>query len=244
MIAVIAKSISRKRQASSGRNSHVFAALGVAVLFLNGCTNSPFIGQAIVSSYKTCNVYQEEATLPASIRRVGILPLTSLNEDDAMDSGREALWPALMGELGRAQQFELVPVSAHELRAITGRAVWTGEEKLPLDFFEKLRDRLGIDGILFSRLTAYRAYQPLAVGWRLKLMEVEEPRILWAVDEFFDARVPEVAAAARRHAERHPETQSSLSDLQSVLLSPRRFGRYTASAVVETMPGHRERASR
>jgi hypothetical protein len=215
------------------------AVLATSLLFFVGCANSPFIGQSIVGSYKPSNVYLEEASLPPNVKRVAILPLTTLNDEAAMDAGREALWPALLGELGRARQFELVPVNADELRSITGRSAWTGEEKLPLDFFEKLRERLGVDAILFSQLTEYRAYQPLAIGWRLKLLEAEEPRTLWSVDEFFDARVPEVAAAARRHAERHPDTQSSLHDPQGVLISPRRFGQYAAFAVVETLPGRR-----
>ncbi len=94
-----------------------------------------------------------------------------------------------------------------------------------------------MDAVLFCRLTQYRAYEPLAVGWRLKLLDAEVPRILWAVDEVFDARVAEVAAAARRYAREHSEAVPSLQDSQSVLLSPRRFGQYTASAVVGTMPG-------
>ena len=57
------------------------------------------------------------------------------------------------------------------------------------------------------------------------------------MDEVFDARVAEVAAAARRYAREYPEAIPSLHDSQSVLLSPRRFGQYTASAVVGTMPG-------
>jgi hypothetical protein len=94
-----------------------------------------------------------------------------------------------------------------------------------------------VDAVLFSRLTQYRAYEPLAVGWRLKLFDTAEPQVLWAVDEVFDARVPEVAAAARRYAQQHPDAGPSVQDAQGVLLSPRRFGRYAASAVVETLPG-------
>jgi len=154
-----------------------------------------------------------------------------------MEFGRDSLGPVLWNELGRSRQFELVTVLPEELRLLTGRSGWSGEEKLPIDFFDKLKDKLGVDAVLFSQLTQYRAYEPLAVGWRLKLMDAEVPRILWAVDEVFDARVPEIAAAARRYAQAHPEAAGSLRDSQSVLLSPRRFAQYTASAVVGTMPG-------
>jgi hypothetical protein len=162
-----------------------------------------------------------------------------LTDEAGMEFGREALWPVLLNELGRVRHFEVVSVTADDLRLMTGRGAWSGEEKLPLDFFEKLKDRLGVDAILFSRLTQYRAYEPLSVGWRLKLMDADEPRILWAVDEVFDARVPEVAAAAVRYDQGHPDASSSLHDSRGVLTSPKRFGRYAASAVVQTLPARR-----
>ena len=205
-------------------------------ILIVGCKTNTLLSHVTVASYKPTNVYREDATLPAAIKRVAVLPLTTLGDEAAMDSGREALWPALVGELGRARHFEIVTVTPDELRLLTGRSLWSGEEKLPLDFFDKLKDRLGVDAVLFSRLTHYRAYEPLAIGWRLKLLDADEPHILWAVDEVFDARTPEVAAAARRYAQEHPDANSSLQDVQSVLVSPRRFGQYTASAVVETMP--------
>jgi hypothetical protein len=74
------------------------------------------------------------------------------------------------------------------------------------------------------------------VGWRLKLVDAAEPRVIWAVDEVFDARVPSVAAAARRYANGHPDAAPSLANDRAVLQSPRRFARYTANAVVATLP--------
>lgn len=206
-------------------------------LFFTGCATSPFLSDLGTSSYAPSNVYREEALLPSYIKRVAVLPLTTLTDEASLDFGRDSLWPVLLSELGRSRQFELISVPPEELRLLTGRSGWSGEEKLPSDFFEKLKDKLGVHAVLFSRLTQYRAYEPLAVGWRLKLLDAEVPRILWAVDEVFDARVAEVAAAARRYAREHPEAIPSLQDSQSVLLSPRRFGQYTASAIVGTMPG-------
>ncbi len=215
-------------------------AVGCAALLpplFAGCATSPFGGQAMVPSYKPSNVYREEVFLPSSIKRVAVLPLTTLTDEASIESGREALGPILLDELGRSRQFELVAVTPDELSLLTGRSAWTAEEKLPLDFFEKLRARLGIDAVLFCRLTQYRAYEPLAIGWRVKLLDADEPHVLWAVDEVFDARVPEVAAAARRYAQQHPDSASSIYGSQGVLISPRRFGQYTASAVVDTLPG-------
>jgi hypothetical protein len=206
-------------------------------LWLTGCATSPYLTDLGTPSYEPSNVYRDEALLPSYVKRVAVLPLTTLTDESSMDFARDSLWPVLLGELGRSRQFEVVTVPPEELRLLTGRSGWSGEEKLPVDFFEIMKDKLGVDAVLFCRLTQYRAYQPLAVGWRLKLLDAEVPRILWTVDEVFDAGVAEVAAAARRYANEHPEAVPSLQDSQSVLLSPRRFGQYTASAIVGTMPG-------
>ena len=60
----------------------------------------------------------------------------------------------LVAELGRARQFELVSVSADVLRLLTGRNSWSGEEKLPLDFFDKLKEKLGVDAVLMNTAIA------------------------------------------------------------------------------------------
>ncbi len=217
---------------------HLAAAVLLAGLLLSGCVRSGILSQAVTPSYVPSNVFKEAVSVPAQIRRVAVLPLSVLNEEDAdMAFGRDTLMPVLLGELNRARVFEVVTVSGDELRLISGKGVWNAEEKLPPEFFDRIKAKFGADAVLFSRLTMYRAYEPLAIGWRIKLIDADEPHILWAVDEVFDARDPSVAAAAVRHAQSSPDTASSLADSRSVLQSPRRFGRYTAHAVIETMPG-------
>lgn len=209
-----------------------------AGIFFSGCARPRILAQALTPSYVPSNVFKEGAVIPSQIRRVAVLPLSVMNEDDGdMTFGRDTLMPVLVGELNRARAFEVVTISVDDLRLISGKGVWSAEEKLPLEFFERIKEKFGADAVLFSRLTMYRAYEPLAIGWRIKLIDADEPHILWAVDEVFDARDPSVAAAAMKYAQHTPDTSSSLSDSRSVLQSPRRFGRYTASAVVQTMPG-------
>lgn len=207
---------------------------------LAGCASRPFFGStALVSSYEPSNYYVEENVLPADLRRVAMLPLV-VGEGAAtseMEFGRETLETVLAGELFRRRRFETVLVSPERLRRITGVSGWASGERFSEDFFDKLREELGVQAVLLPELTRYRAFEPLMVGWRLKLVDAAEPRVLWAIDEVFDARDPMVAAAARRHAQANPDTAGALSDDRAVLQSPRRFGRYTASAVVATLPG-------
>lgn len=217
----------------------LLAAFAAALLTMaaGGCANRSMLAHALTSSYQPSNVFREDAVLPEQIRRVALLPVSVASDDGDMAFGRGTLEPVIFAEIARVRRFEVVAVTADQLRLLTGRTGWTPEERLPLDFFEKIRDMFGVDAVLFTQLTHFRPYEPLLTGWRLKLIDADEPHILWAVDEVFDARVPAVAAAAMRHLEGNPDTGASLSDSRSVLQSSRRFGRYTAHAVVHTMPG-------
>jgi hypothetical protein len=216
-----------------------FAGFYLSLLFLlcAGCAGTRLARQVMTPSYEPANVYREEPHLPSNIRRIALLPLTSATESADLMFGLESMRPVIQGAFASARQFELVLVSGDELRLLTGRASWKADDRLPSDFLDKLREKLAVDAVIFCSLTTYRAYEPLAVGWRIKLVDIDEPRVLWAVDELFDARVPEVAAGAVRFAERHPDTGSSLQDSRSILVSARRFGHYAATELVRTMPG-------
>jgi hypothetical protein len=226
-------------RSSAGRR----CLLPLLLCLLPGCAQLDAFRQSNVASYEPSNVHRAEPFLPAQMKRVAVLPVTTLTDGSIMEFGRDSLGPVLLHELGRARLFELVAVSPEDLLAMTGRAEWSGEEQLPADFFEKLKEKLGVDAVLFSRLTQYRAYEPLSVGWRLKLLDAEEPRVVWAVDEVFDARVPEVVAGARRFARHHRESAAAPAEPDDILSSPRRFGQYAASALVATLPGRATGAS-
>jgi hypothetical protein len=236
MLRLVLKSVFSRSAAVARRGGLVFAlgSLGAAM----GCASGPFKRPAaFVASYEPSNLFVEEAIMPAEIKRVGVLPLTVGEGTAEMEFGRETLEPVLMAELYGSRQFEVVPVSAEKLLRITGQARWDAQARFSQDFFDNLREELGVQAILLPELTRYRPHEPLMVGWRLKLVDATEPRVLWAIDEVFDAREPSVAAAARRYSDRHPDAAGSLADDRAVLQSPRRFARYTASAVVATLPG-------
>ena len=232
-----AKGVSDQRPVSKAIALYLALAVMCLGLVLGGCAKRSVFGQALTPSYEPSNVFREDAVLPDQIRRVALLPVNVASDDGEMAFGRGTLEPVVFAEIARMRRFEIVSVTPEELRLLSGRPAWAPEEKLPIEFFEKIRDKFGVDAVLFTQLTQYRPYEPLLIGWRMKLIDADEPHILWAIDEVFDARVPTVAAAASRHLDGNPDTGSSLSDSRSVLQSPRRFGRYTAHAVVHTMPG-------
>jgi len=211
------------------------AMVMVGLAVLTGCT-TPGSGAKVVSdSGLPRNVFCEAGRMPDDLKRVAVLPLGVMGEDAVLESGREALYPILQSELMRAARFEVIPVSPEQCRQWTGRTGWSASETLPRDFFERLRQGTGCDAVLFSQLTRYRPYPPVAVGWRLQLVMDDPIRAWWAVDEVFDGGDPVVAEAARAYYKVHFAPPAG-SDPDSILSTPRRFGQFTLTAVTESLP--------
>lgn len=210
---------------------------------LAGCETVQFPCPERVSGpdYQPANVHRLPVGVPEKIRRVAVLPLVSDARGAQGEAGAEAMQSVLVTELVRSGTFEILAVSADDLNHATGRGRWTAEAKLPTAFFVKLREQHGCDAVLFTRLTQYRAYPPLAVGWSFKLVEcptrpAQPPRILWAADEVFDAGNPTVVNSARRYSLGQLKVTGPLADSQAVLHTPRRFAQYTLHALALTLP--------
>jgi hypothetical protein len=204
---------------------------------------------------KPAGAYNASIRLPANIKRVLLLPL-------ACDEGRanladdcQTLDPILEAELVKTKRFEVVSASSEMLHSCTGRQDWTGAEVLPANFFTSLENVYGCDAVMFCQLTTYHAYPPLAVGWRLKLVDVHTKKIIWAVDKIYDASNPTIAEDAQRfekhqqdvhgktrsllkslfrYADREPT--SALDDQWAILNSPRYFSRYSLAELLKTLP--------
>ncbi len=207
-------------------------------LLLVGCATSP---PAITTAHPPCppdNVYRAAPWLADDIKRVAVLPLACAAPRADLEAGCDALTAVLTETLIQSKRFEVVEVPPGEIRRLTGRTEWTGEEVLPSDFFDLLRSEYGCDAVLFDELTAFRAYPPLAVGWRLKLVDVRRREILWAGDEVFDARQPAVAAAARRfqpHSLWMTAADRETADWLAAH-SPSQFGAYSLATLLDTLP--------
>jgi hypothetical protein len=209
---------------------------GVSVALLFSACETGQIKFPPETRYKPTNIYRKSLALDPEVKRVAILPMTTLQPTEAFQAGVDSLQPLLHAELEKAKRFEMIAVTPEQLQNWTGQRVWRSDEQLPPDFFDRLREETGCQGVLFDQLTRYQPYQPVAVGWKLTLVYNKEHQIYWAADEVFDAGDDGVANAARAYESGHIVTQSPLPDPNAILSSPSRFGQYTLNALLATMP--------
>src|SRR5580658_6068708 len=186
--------------------------------------------------YKPTNIYLKGPAMDPTVKRVAILPMTTLQPTEAFQAGVDSLQPLLHAELEKSKRFEMIVVTPEQLQNWTGQRVWRAEEQLPPDFFERIREETGCQAVFFDQLTRYQPYQPVAVGWKMTLVFNKEHQIYWMADEVFDAGDDGVANAARSYESDHIVTQSPLPDPNAILSSPSRFGQYTLHALLTTLP--------
>jgi hypothetical protein len=79
----------------------------------------------------------------------------------------------------------------------------------------------------------------MAIGWNLKLVDATDGQVWWAADEMFDLADPQVVTSARRYQLEHQkyyQANPELADSRTALISPSRFGSYSAASLFATLP--------
>lgn len=227
--------ILRKRSRRAWLGEGVLTVAACLSPFLTGC-KTPLLKDSISGpNYQVRNVFRKHPYLPVNVRRVAALPMSYKEATADLVAGKESLEPVFHMELTKASRFETVLVQPTQLKQWTGREQWDAYEELPPRLFKLLAEKTGAEAVLFSSLVQYKAYPPIVIGWRMKLVQ-NNADILWAVEEMFDAAEESVSNAARRYDRAHVRNNPVLEDSRSILLAPTRFGHYTLQAVLETLP--------
>lgn len=182
------------------------------------------------------NVYSEPSPWIMTLHRVAVLPMACDESDTVKVTGRTTLEPILLMELSKMRHFECVTISPETMKKLSNRPNWSSTDRLPRNLMDVIEKETGGEAVLFVELTQYRPYAPMVIGWNLKLVDLRTEKILWAVDETFDAGEKTVANSARRFQMDRQRPNPVLAESRQVLSSPRLFGQYTAHAIAETLP--------
>ena len=214
----------------------VWAAVCLLCALVTGCRLPTAAAVNLHAPYRPDNVFLAAPSLPGDVKRVAVLPVVCDARRTDLAAGRGDLQPVLLAELIKAKRFEVVQVPTKALWRLTGRADWAGDEILPPGLLGSLEKKYGCDAVLFCQLTEFRAYPPLAIGWRLKLVDVRGKKVIWAGDEQFDAGRPAVMAAALRYQEHEQRQLGDDTTDWLTVNSPRWFGQYSLASLFNTLP--------
>ncbi|MGX8717001.1 MAG: hypothetical protein ACSW8C_03360 [bacterium] len=107
--------------------------------------------------------------------------------------------------------------------------------EIPNTLFEKLMKQYDADAILFMGVTQYSPYTPIQLGARMQLIELSSNKIIWGIDEIFDASAEKVYFGVKHYQRAHTlNSFETLNDLGQ--LSPEYFSAYVGQKIYETIP--------
>lgn len=176
------------------------------------------------------NVHRTE--IPSHLRRVAVLPFYRGSFDHIDFSLIERNF---LLELGKRNLFEIVEISEEEMKSLFFQEEFSSVENLPSELITKLHHIYAIDGILLTDVSYYRAYKPVGLGVRQKLLDGRSGELVWAVDEVFDSSNPSVENAAKSFYLSESLIQYPLNATNTVIHSPTRFAKYVAYSIFDTI---------
>jgi len=139
-------------------------------------------------------------------------------------------------ELTKQRLFETVRISTEQMKALFGIRRFSSSSEMPETFLSDIEKATGANGVLLVDLDSYRAYKPLALSVRAKLVEINSADFLWAIDETFDAGQPGVIVSANQFQRLAQVNNISARTNGSATASPRTFAKYVAHSIFSTLP--------
>ena len=181
------------------------------------------------------NVYLAPSGLPDTVRRVAVLPLIPSRGNRDAERGLHAMQAVFTEEFARNRRVDVVTITADRLQRMFGRRGYYADEPLPFDFLPRLRTETDCQAVLFTELSTFRAYPPVALGWKLHLFDLESEELIWAVDEVFDGGEAAVANSLARHIRKSQASHQAAATEILVLNSPREMARFSIAEMITTL---------
>ncbi len=201
----------------------------------SGCKSIPRPDGMIGGPFYSPKNVRTAATMPHSVARIVMIPVAG--PDTVSSESLAGVGRAFANEFVRSGRAELTLLDGDRMQRLVGERGVSATAPLPADFLARLREGTAADAVLFVEVTAFRAYPPLTLGIRGRLVTTDSQESLWACDELFDATVPSVRNAARRHAARPAPQPGAPGDLShTILQNPDRFAAYVAASLLSTLP--------
>ena len=178
------------------------------------------------------NLYPIER-LPTYFNRVVVIPCHHEDNDSPI---LDYIDDIFQQELAQERIFEIIRFSPSQMKKKFGIERVSSTSPLPENFLRELETLTNSNGILFVDIHSYRAFRPMSLGVRAKLVDIKTGEFMWAIDETFDAGHASVIMGSRVFQEKSQVRALSAKTSGSVLQSPRIFAKYVAATTFSTLP--------
>ncbi len=112
---------------------------------------------------------------------------------------------------------------------------WT-ERPLTMPEMAAIRERLGVDAVLFGSVKNFRPHPNMQLGLFLRLIDLRKGKLVWGVDHVWDSSQRDTCRRIRQYFDGELRDGYEPADWELALMSPRRFQGFVAYEVTGTLP--------
>ncbi len=196
----------------------------IFVLFLSGCRlyreNGPMGGAYYINPDK-------------DMRSIGRVAMIEMENESSYPQISTDVTEALFLALQKKQIFGLTVVSQDD-------PSWRGlhselDSTLTLKQLLAIREMLKCDAVLVGTVTEYQPYPRMAIGIRLKLLDLNDGQILWAFEQVWDCADRSTETRIKKYFQ--SQMRSGFAPLREelVVMSSLKFIKFVAYEVAETL---------
>ena len=168
-----------------------------------------------------------------ALSTVGRVALVELSQDSPLPQISASLTEALFLALQKKQIFGLTMVYQDD-------PAWCSLQ-LDLDSTYSLEQLLAIrktlksDAIMLGTITQYKPYPHMAIGLRMRLLDLKDGQLLWALEQVWDSTDKITESRIKSYFESQMGCGSASLREQLVVVSPLKFIKFVAYEVGQTL---------
>lgn len=110
-------------------------------------------------------------------------------------------------------------------------------ESYSLEELSAIRRQLGADAIVFGSVMQYQPYPRLLTGLHLKMVDLRQGKVVWAMEQVWDSSDKAVELRMKRYFDTQMRSGYEPLNWEVFLTSPRAFDKFVAAEVAGTLPG-------
>ena len=105
-----------------------------------------------------------------------------------------------------------------------------------LEKLSSIQEQLNADAIVFGCITQHYPYPQMLTGLHLKMVDLRDGRLLWAIEQVWDSTDKSVERRMEEFFERQMRSGYEPMNWQLLVTSPRAFNKFVAYEVARTLP--------
>ncbi|UCE48645.1 MAG: hypothetical protein JSW47_00565 [Phycisphaerales bacterium] len=110
-----------------------------------------------------------------------------------------------------------------------------GDSTYSLDQIRAIRETLKCNGVLLGTVTEFRPYPHMGIGLRLKLLDMRDGQLLWALEQVWDSSDKTIKARTRDYFETEKGLGFEPLNEKLITVSPIEFLKFVSYEVAETL---------